>query len=118
MTTVHEKEEFFKLAKEKYGSKIAVNRISFREGDLEKYNEHMKTDFTLEDFYNYGEHAWVINSNKCPECDMDLGGLFGMFTWGIVHGEGRCDNCGTAFRLYHYMKENTKPVELLSLIGF
>lgn len=118
MTEIHEKEEFFRLAKEKYGSKIVVNRLSFRDGDLEKYNEKMNSSFTAEDFYNYGEHAWIINSNNCPECNEDLGGLFGTFVWGLVHGEGNCSRCGIAFRLYHYLKENTKPVELLSLIGF
>lgn len=116
--TIHEKEEFFKIAKEKYGDKIIINRIGITDENPDRYNSQMGTSFTADDFYNYGEHVWVTDSDKCPECNIDLSGIFGSFEWGIVHGEGNCSACGTAFRLYHYIKNNEKPLILLSLIGF
>lgn len=50
--------------------------------------------------------------NKCPQCGESLGGMFGSFAWGLVHGEGRCtgprfsgDSCNWPVRGYHRIKD-------------
>ncbi len=62
---------------------------------------------------------------ECVDCGMKLGGLLGMFTWGIVHGLGECSNCGFPYVYYHYhevppfhesgdpMEQAGKPREVL-----
>jgi len=42
-----------------------------------------------------------------------LGFLTGRFTWGIVHGEGFCGNCGWPARLYHYIDTHQRITLLL-----
>ena len=42
---------------------------------------------------------------KCIGCGSALDGFFGSFTWGIVHGEGACSNCGYPARAMHYLKD-------------
>lgn len=37
----------------------------------------------------------------CVGCGRKIGLTF---TWGIVHGRGRCSNCGWPARLYHYVE--------------
>lgn len=38
-------------------------------------------------------------------CGEALTGLFGTFTYGLAHGEGRCDACGHPGRADHYVKD-------------
>ena len=70
-----------------------------------------------EDFENY-KAVWLLEP-KCPNCGETLNGLFGGFTWGIVHGHGYCDYCKKVnIQLYHYIKDSKKPILAYSLIGF
>jgi len=39
---------------------------------------------------------------KCFKCSEKLGGFFGTFQYGIVHGEGYCSNCEWPARAIHY----------------
>lgn len=41
---------------------------------------------------------------KCS-CGRWIGGVFGSFTWGIVHGEGFCGACRRPARAYHFLKD-------------
>lgn len=42
------------------------------------------------------------STDECVDCGMELGGLLGMFQWGIVHGQGECSRCGFPYVYYHY----------------
>lgn len=42
-----------------------------------------------------------VAENDCIACGEPVGGLFGHFKWGIVHGEGYCANCGYPMRAIH-----------------
>ncbi len=37
----------------------------------------------------------------CLCCETVICGLLGTFTWGLVNGEGSCQNCGWPHRAYH-----------------
>ena len=41
-------------------------------------------------------------TDVCVDCGMELGGIFGMFLWGLVHGQGECSRCGFPYVYYHY----------------
>lgn len=52
----------------------------------------------------------VEDGHPCLKCGEPLTGLLsaltgGGFTWGLVHGEGNCRNCGWPARAYHYIKD-------------
>lgn len=54
----------------------------------------------------------------CVACNTVQGGfaaaiLGGGFTWGLVHGEGRCGTCGYPARAVHY---KVGPIERLTVI--
>ncbi len=56
-------------------------------------------------------NEFASTGGKCPNCGSPLGGLLGSFTWGIVHGEGRCTGgvygkCGWPCRGLHYIKDS------------
>lgn len=110
----HPKEEFFKIAKEKFGDKIVVHTLGIYEEDLPRFNKDCGTDFTLDDFLAYGEHAWVKGEGNCPKCGDPTSWCL---SWSLQHGVMHC-GCGALFRYYHYLKPNTKPIRALSLIGF
>lgn len=68
-------------------------------------------------------HKPDINKEKgtvmCNSCGMLLystdimSALFSTFQWGIVHGEGFCNNCGWHYRMYHSLPqkgENDKTI--------
>ena len=118
-TQEHTAEEFYKLAEEKFGEKFSYNGIRISEVSLKKFNAEYNSTLTKEDFENYKE-IWLLE-NKCPNCGSDLGGIFGAFIWGIVHGEGSCSECNKVyFRLYHYVNREKcpEPIQAFSLIGF
>ncbi len=48
----------------------------------------------------------------CPKCEKAL-----MFTWGLVHGEGHCANCGWPATGHHFIKDKAGK-ELASLRFF
>lgn len=63
-------------------------------------------DVTTEDRAALDDYLWRFvppkdGDMRCPGCDAKLTGLFGTFTWRIVHGEGCCGNCGYPARAYH-----------------
>ncbi len=41
---------------------------------------------------------------KCINCGRQQSGFLGAFSWGIIHGEGECANCGWPARAYHFVK--------------
>ncbi len=45
----------------------------------------------------------------CLRCDADLTGLFGMFQWGVVHGEASCGACGWPLRAVHAIPYGEGP---------
>ncbi len=51
----------------------------------------------------YVERFAATENSQCV-CGMPLGGLLGMFTYGIRHGEGRCDACRHPARANHYIE--------------
>ncbi len=50
----------------------------------------------------YAEQFAATENGGCV-CGVRLGGLLGMFTYGIAHGEGRCSACGHPARANHYV---------------
>lgn len=114
----HSLESFYKVASEEFGEdKFSISGIQISQENLDKFNSEHSCNLTIEDFDSY-KAVWVL-SGKCPNCDSELGGLFGSFTWGIVHGNGYCNECKkTSFQLYHYVKDCKYPIQAYSLIGF
>lgn len=54
---------------------------------------------------------------KCVNCGHVLTGLFGVFEYGIVHGEGHCSVCNYLARRDHYvMSEDREVVRILDRI--
>ena len=112
-----ELEEFAKLAAEKFGDKVVFSSIKTNQSDLDLYNAEIGTNYTVEDFENY-KQVWVV-SDKCPNCDADLLGMFGSFEWGIVHGVGTCRSCNkVSLQYYHYIGNNRTPLKAMALDGF
>lgn len=54
-----------------------------------------------------------VDGEDCLSCGRTLGGLFGSFTWTMVHGEGRCSNCDYPARALHY---KVGPIARLQVI--
>ena len=120
--------DFLTKAKDRYGDKIIVNRLTCGYKTARLFGVKKKS------IESYPMQAWipltkkksietVLSGNEgylCPECGHALGGLFGSFKWALRHGEGTCNNCKkTAFTLYHYVeKEQKRPLELFALCGF
>jgi len=77
-----------------------------------------RNPLTKKEMERYPAQAWLVTDYKCPNCDADLFGLFGSFTWGMIHGIGFCSHCKKVeLRYYHYPIKN-KRFELLSVCGF
>ena len=111
-------DEFAKLAIEKYGDKVFCCSIKTSQNTLDRINTVFESIplITQKDFDDYGKYVW-LRDDKCPECDADLLGLLGSFSWGIVHGIGNCSHCNkTMFRYYHYI--NGAKFNMFSLEGF
>jgi hypothetical protein len=112
-----ETDEFARLAIDRFGDKVIYSGLVVNEVDLNLYNAENSTNHTAEHFLNY-KKVW-LTENKCPNCGTELLGLFGSFTWGIIHGMGFCSSCKKAeFQYYHYINDNRVPLKLLSLEGF
>ncbi len=118
MTTEHTLESFYNQACEEFGKDFfSIKGIEISEDNLRNFNLEHKSNLTKEDFSNY-KAVWIINK-KCPRCDSELGGIFGSFEWGLVHGSGRCGNCRRVdIKYYHYIKDCKYPIQAFSLIGF
>jgi len=43
----------------------------------------------------------IMGRFSCLKCGKRLTGACGTFTWGLVHGEGHCSECGWPARAYH-----------------
>jgi len=53
-------------------------------------------------FETYLREFAIFNGSVCVcRCGRELGGILGSFTWGMVHGEGECGNCGWPARGVH-----------------
>jgi hypothetical protein len=112
------KEEFFEAAKKEFGNKINVITLDIPQEQIDQMNEECSTHLTKDDFKNYGEQAWLMDS-KCPVCNADLLGFFGSFKWGLIHGVGECSNCYKVnLRYYHYAGDCKQPISAFTLIGF
>lgn len=113
----HTLEDFYKAATEKFGEKFTIKEIQVTDEQLDNFNAQSTVKITRENIQEYKE-CWLLE-NKCPNCGAELGGLFGSFEWGIVHGVGKCSECNeVSFRLYHYIGGSRIPIEAFSLIGF
>jgi len=91
MSEYVDEDEFFERAVKEFGDKFSNFGIVCSDESLVKFNEQHNCHLTSEDLINY-KQAWLKES-KCPNCGTDLGGLFGTFVWGIIHGEGFCSEC-------------------------
>ena len=108
-----EQAKFLSLAEEKYGDKVAAKQITCDD----KVKEHLGDEFT-DAIENYPAQAWT-QDGVCPECNSQLGGLFGTFTWSIVHGCGVCVACNTSFRYYHYpLEDSNQRLKAFALTGW
>ena len=95
--------DFNKLVLERYGDKVSISGIE----NLSDEIVGLYGQAWVYAAHEYPEKAW-LREPKCPECDTELGGLFGVFTWGIQHGCGYCSHCGkVSFRFYHYPLEGS-----------
>lgn len=116
-----EHEGFAKRANEKYPGKFYDGVLEVSDETLQELNETIKPDppLTREDFINYGPQLWLLEP-KCPECNSDLGGFLGTFSWVIEHGVGECCECGLLFRYYHYIRAGDSKTRLngYALRGF
>lgn len=54
--------------------------------------------------YNNEEDRFT-GTMVCLKCGSYLNGVFGSFTWGIVHGDFTCSKCGWPGRAYHYIED-------------
>jgi len=51
----------------------------------------------------------AASTEKCVDCDYQLGGLLGTFTWGIANGQGHCSQCGFPYLYYHRFERPPGP---------
>jgi hypothetical protein len=110
-------DDFYKSACSKFGDdKFTILPIQVTDENLENFNIGEEFPITKDDLESY-RAVWLLKP-ICPKCSSELNGLFGSFSWGIVHGVGKCSDCGTLFRLYHYIGHAKKPLTAFSLEGF
>lgn len=113
----HNFEDFYNLACERFGEdKFTVESIQVTQESLDRFNKEHGSFVTADEVKSYRQ-VWLMKS-ICPKCGSNLGGLFGTFEWGIVHGCGHCSECGTSFQLYHYFGDCKIPIQAYALIGF
>jgi len=68
-----------------------------------KYLEELQAT-NEEEREKWTEIVWGLeecSTDICLDCGWRLGGLLGTFTWGIIHGQGSCHNCGFPYQYYH-----------------
>jgi hypothetical protein len=112
--------EFARLAEEKFGDKVSSKPIKVDDEAISEMNEKMGLNVTKKDFeeYNQKGNVWLLE-NKCPNCEVDLLGIFGSFQWGTQHGIGSCSHCNEVeFQYYHYIGDSKTPLKILSVCGF
>ncbi len=56
-------------------------------------------------FHTFATPTKGKHGAECPNCGSAIGGMFGSFEWGLVHGEGRCSICHWPMRAYHFIKD-------------
>ncbi len=78
------------------------------EEDVEVVLAHFRS--VADQFADPGEEG------KCINCDRQQSGLLGAFSWGIIHGEGECGNCGWPARAYHFVKMPNGDEKLLEAV--
>ncbi len=55
---------------------------------------------------------------KCVNCNRSQGGILGVFSWGLVHGEGSCE-CGWPARAYHFVEmPNGGRLRIVALLQY
>ena len=110
-------QEFYDLATKEFGEKFTIKTIQMSDEDLVKFNTEFNCNVTINEIQEY-EQVWLLE-DKCPQCGSELFGLFGSFTWEIVHGIGHCSECKSVqFRYYHYIGDCKSPIKALSIVGF
>jgi hypothetical protein len=50
-------------------------------------------------------YAKPSGGGKCLSCGLSQLGFFGAFTWGLVHGQGFCNECKWPATLYHFIRD-------------
>ena len=110
-------EEFYNMAVEEFGEKFTIKTIQISDNDLMKFNSEFQSNVTRNEIEEY-KQVWLLE-NKCPKCGAELFGIFGSFTWELVHGYGYCSECKSVqFKYYHYIGDCKHPIKALSLSGF
>ena len=113
-------EDFAKSALERFGN-VVTGKVKISDETKNVLLGDGWTEDMIAQLLEY-EQVW-ISDGRCPKCVSELGGFFGSFTWGIVHGEGKCSDCsGAYFRYYHIFTDPETKVSKsftgFSLIGF
>ena len=109
----HTHKKFLDLASKKFGDKVQITSIKVEES-VEEIEQRVRA--TKEEIEAYPKQAW-LKETKCPNCDAELMGLFGMFQWGIAHGIGFCGKCKKVdFKFYHYIGKG--KIDHLAIVGF
>lgn len=84
------------------------------EASQEEYEEERDWLFGLVDSYleqftvfdkKDGEPSIIFGADLCIMCGKPINGFLGTFEWGIIHGEGKCSECGYPLRAVHVVKD-------------
>ncbi|MFH1569121.1 MAG: hypothetical protein ABIL09_14095, partial [Gemmatimonadota bacterium] len=67
--------------------------IKVRDGEIADADKRAIDEY----LYRFADPA----GGKCVSCGEVLGGVLGTFEFGIIHGEGRCGECGWPARAVH-----------------
>ena len=62
-----------------------------------------------------GFESFLPITGRCINCESELGGIFGHFSWGLCWGEGQC-SCGWPGRAYHKVKLPDDTEEILQAV--
>ena len=112
-------ETFSEAAIKEFGEVFFLGELNISQDQIDEINKAKGCHLTKQDFLDKGKKV-ILLEPKCPKCRSDLGGLFGTFNWGLVHGTGYCSKCENQiiFRCYHYIGECKEPIIFWELIGF
>jgi hypothetical protein len=113
-------DEFVKAAVEEFGDDVFIlGDLNIPQEQIDQINKDKDCNLTTQDFIDLGKKV-LLKEPKCPRCGHDLGGIFGSFNWGIIHGVGYCTECETSpmFRWYHYVGDLKEPIKFWELVGF
>ncbi len=58
----------------------------------------------------------VAATDKCVDCNRELGGLFGSFRWAIQNGVGECSKCGFPYLYYHRFECEGERIVLMAYV--